>query len=226
MKIHYQKYSNYLITLLVVLLVLLIARIIGFGFALNLNIFFKIFFIQLVFLLVLESTKNLLEITRFVKSKEKKVREQLLENSQLNQKKIASISPFLPGKIGRILARWLSCFLLILYIFKIFFFNRFLLLAVFSCGIITELFSTETSLDFIVLLFIAFWLLIMQSFRLKGRVSLVIAIFLLFLCPLLLSAGNNLFAEKIAYWAYIFFFVGIIKMIFENRKEINISKID
>jgi hypothetical protein len=104
---------------------------------------------------------------------------------------------------------------------KFIFTNYFFWFGLCILGIFLDIFIFKFTSDLLIS-FLAI-LLFLSFYRRKfdGRISIKIALFFLILCPLSLIFNEDLRAEKLAIWVYVFSLIGSIQIFIDNFKEID-----
>jgi len=72
--------------------------------------------------------------------------------------------------------------------------------------------------DFNYLTLILIWLFLSIKFKLSGRLSVLFGLVFLLVCPFFMLTNNELFAEKVSIWAYLFIIAGTILIMREERR--------
>lgn len=101
------------------------------------------------------------------------------------------------------------------YIFANYFFWPILLVL----GVLLDIFVLKFTSDLLILILTGLWILSVYRFKFKGQVSISLTLGFLSLCPFLLILKKELMAEKAALWAFVFLIVGLIQLVWENKKE-------
>jgi hypothetical protein len=111
---------------------------------------------------------------------------------------------------------------------KVVFANYFLWLTLCILGILLDIFVFKFTSDLLILFLIGLWILSVFHFKLKGKISISLALSFLILCPFLLIFKKGLIAEKSATWVYMFLVVGVtqlfVRYLREERKDAKIKK--
>jgi len=220
-------YRRFLGTIFVLWLFLSTAGKLGFGFGVNLRLFFRVFFWFILVYLVWETINNRATIYSAIKGLFLKVKNEFNLRTETTQKNILSSLPkVLTGKGGRflvlILAVVVSSFSFLLSFIKIlkrFIFHRVILLLFFIFGVFANIFILSFTSDLIILLLIGSLILNIYRYKLKGEFSAAVGFISLTACPFLLIFKKELIAEKVAIWVYVFLAVGIIQILVKYIKE-------
>lgn len=88
-------------------------------------------------------------------------------------------------------------------------------------AVVNQFYDVQAETIFFFMFILAIW-----RWNLDSRVSIGLALACLAIVPILLMLYNNLYlvqgdiwAERVAVWAYYFLVIGVIKQIFEYRRE-------
>lgn len=87
-------------------------------------------------------------------------------------------------------------------------------------AVLLDIFFLKPIYGILILFLIGLWIFLVFYFKIDGRVTVSLAIFYLILCQFLIIFKKEFIAEKAAIWTYLFLLVGIIRLVWENRKEI------
>lgn len=222
MKIHFPKFLRVISTLFLLWFGLSLAKYLSFDFALDLRLFFLAFLTPFSLYVLLEAIANRKFLWEFLKSQSRKKKTEVTSRAKSIQKRIVGFSSLFSGDLGKDLALIIGYFIsstisLILFIGKILFSKyNFLFFSLF--GILFEIIYIPTSIDAILIFLTLIWVLTIRMFKFKGELSVKIALLLLVLCPYYLGRNQNFMAEKIAVWVFLFLVVGVLQIIWENRK--------
>lgn len=224
MKIHYQQFLDLLIVFFISLTGLGIAKLFGFGFALDLLLLWKIFLLPLVFFLSLEGVKNRVFIMDYCRKKLKEQKESFNEETKIVQGKVTATSPFFKSELGQLIAYLFAYFFIsckeIFNLLKKTVFSKYLIFAICFFGVIFEIFVITSTAEWLVYFFTIIWILDIYLFKFSYKISAIAALIFLGLTPILLTNQKDFLAEKAANWGYMFLLVGVIQLAIENRKEI------
>lgn len=220
-------YRRFLGTVFVLWLFLSTAREFGFGFMVDLQLFSRVFFGIFLVYLAWEIKKNRVVIYSAIKGLFLKIKNEFNFRTETTQKKILSFLPkFLTGKGGRLLVlilavvvSFFSFLFSFIKILKKFIFRRIVLLLFFIIGVFTNIFVLSFTSDLMILSLIGSLILLVYRYKLKGELSLSGGLIFLTTCPFLLIFEEEVIAEKVAVWAYVFLAVGITQTLVKNIKE-------
>jgi len=179
-------------------LFLVLTKVLTFDFGLNPTIFFIVFMASFGIWLAEAINRNWQEIITFLEEKRR---------SNLSLQLTAETQE--PVSVPVLLS----------WAFRRYLLSKEVFLTTFFLAIAFDIFLISAAFDLIVLFFVFWWLALNLAFKLKGRLSIAIALFFLALCPFLLILKLDNIAEKAAIWAYMFLLIGTIKMLFEMKKN-------
>lgn len=227
MRKYFERYKRFLETFFLLWLFFWAAAKFGFGFWVDLRLFFRVFFWLFLVYLIWETKIRWPVIYPVIKTLFFKVRDEFTLKTETTKKEI--ISPFpkiFAGKIGDSLVLALAVILSLFFFFIQFLkaLNRFILqpstLLVFAIsGILTDIFVFDFTSDVIILIFVGLWVWVVWHYEFKGEVSASGALVFLIMCPFLLILKKELIAEKAAIWAYMFLLICVIQEIWLLRSR-------
>jgi len=222
MKLHFQNIEKFLASLFLIWLFLLTARQFGFSFGIEISVFFNFFLLFFLIFICLEAIYNKRIVKPFLKRGFTLVKELFLIKVVDINNKIFSLSPRI------IKTRRKSLFFVITYSFGFFLYLLSLLKKIlFSAktfflfvilAILGDIFIFDTTLSLVTPVLIVLWISVIRIYNFKGLISIIGALVLLILCPFSLGSKDGIVAGKAALWSYTFLGLGIIQMIWENRK--------
>jgi len=93
-------------------------------------------------------------------------------------------------------------------------------------GILINFYLTDLASEVGVLIITGLWIRLISIYKIKGKVSIVIGLLFLSLCPLLLIINKDNLAEKTATWAYMFLLISVCQMIIKYQKQIKMRMIN
>jgi len=96
---------------------------------------------------------------------------------------------------------------------------RFFLLIMTILLIIFDLLSDMQNSNQIIMLISLLWLLTSLGYKLNSNISVIIAFICLFFEIIFYVLENNLLAEKLSVWIFIFLMTGLIQLIFEIKNK-------
>lgn len=226
MKIYYFNYLSITGSLFLIWIFLVIADLLGFNFALDLEIFGILAFINVIIYLFLESIKNNKEIIQIIQLRFIKKNINLEEISEDFHKTLIKRAPFLKGSVGKKISN-LAAISVFLYMFirhlviKNHLIKIIILLFIIS-GMFYEVFFIASFLDLLVLSLVGIWIIFLIKFKLKAKISFINCLFFLLLSLIYLVLNKDLFAEKLANWAYLFLTIGIVQSLWEFHDELSV----
>lgn len=220
-------YKRFLGAVFILWLFLWTAGKFGFGFEIDLKIFFMVFFCPFFIYLVWEIKIRWWVIYPIIKTFFLKARADFTLKTETTKKEIISFSPkIFVGKTGSSLALILAITLPLFSLFWQFFeaLSRFILkpgtLLVFAIlGILTDIFIFDFASDVIILILAGLWVWVIWHYKFKGEVSVNGALVFLIMCLFLLISKKDPIAGKAAIWMYMFLAIGVIQMVIEYVKE-------
>jgi len=214
-------YRRFLGTIFVLWLFLSTAGKLGFGFGVNLRLFFRVFFWFILVYLVWETKIRWPVIYPIIKTLFLKARNEFALKTETTKKEIISSSPkIFAGKTVNSLVLVLAIILSLFSFFRQFFktLRRFVrqpgtLLMFAILGILANIFIFDFASTLMVVLLSTLLIVVIKLNQLKGKVVVAVGLILLVLCPFLLAFKTRpLMVEKVAIWTYVFLAIGTGRM--------------
>jgi hypothetical protein len=97
--------------------------------------------------------------------------------------------------------------------------KKYLLFYIFTMIILLMVFFMNLTNNYIYLILISLWVFLIVIYRFESKISYLLALSLLVLCPFLFIINLELVAENAAIWAYFFLVIGTAQLIVEYRKN-------
>lgn len=88
--------------------------------------------------------------------------------------------------------------------------------AIFLFILIDTFLLKNNDINYLTLILI--WLFLSIKLKLSGRLSVLFGLVFLFSCPFFLLKSNEVYAEKVSIWAYLFIIAGTILIMLEERR--------
>jgi len=208
-----RTYQNYLKTIFVLWLFLWLVGKININFGVSLSSLFRIFLFMFLVLVLQKLILSRQKMSLFIRS--------IYFQSQLFSK-LKSLPSF-SDKIIYLFSLIISSPLKVIK--KIYLSGKKIS---YLCiiGILINFYLTDLASEVGVLIITGLWIRLISIYKIKGKVSIVIGLLFLSLCPLLLIINKDNLAEKTATWAYMFLLISVCQMIIKYQKQIKMRMIN